>query len=121
MSIEENIKKAGQEEFLKEKSELAETFAMMDNSEEDKKGRSAIDFNTRLSTDQIDAVVVVDQLQAVGLLPEDIDITTTIKRLNVSINGEGRKEKVQIAQGQREEKSGRGFMSGFFGKRDNGQ
>ena len=90
----------------------------MQNDGEDTGGRPKIDFNTRLSDGQISGILSVDTLQEMGLLPANIKITRTLKRLNVSRNGEGRKELVSMAMGLREEKSQSGFFSKLFQRKE---
>jgi len=110
---------------LEEKTELGETFSNLDCDDVDKEtGFSKIDFNTRLQGWEISNCMVFDELKALGILPQDANITTQKKRLAVSLGGEGRKEKVTIASANRDaELSGRsgGIMNklgGLFKRRE---
>jgi len=105
-----------------ELSELGEVMQSLDNDKIDKDNLSNVDFNTRLTGDEISSIMVIDELANIGLFPtEDTGITRRKKRLSVSKDGKGREEKVRIVQGQREQQQGSGFMNklgGMFGKRE---
>lgn len=107
----------GQELPFKEKTEMGEVFDNLDNDNiNPKTGFSNIDFNARLMPWEVSNCMVFDELKALGILPENANITTQKKRLSVSLGGEGRKEKVQIASGSRDaELAGRsgGFLGGL--------
>jgi len=102
------------DELIKEKSELGQVMDNLDSDKIDiKTNMSSIDMNTRLSDREIRASLVFDELRRLGLMPSECDITRQLKRLKISMNGEGRKEKVQMVNGERQQRSGGGFMSGF--------
>lgn len=79
---------------------------------------SAIDMRTRLASFEISAVLAVDSLVALGVLPQKcLPLSTQKKRLNVSEGGKGREEMVTLVAGKREQdaklaNSGGGFMNG---------
>lgn len=103
---------------LTETTELGQVMGNLDNDVIDEGTRlSSIDFNTRLTGDQIKHIMVIDELIRKGLYP-DMGLTRMIKRLNVSLQGKGREEKVTIVAGERTQRSGTGLLSGlkgFFG------
>ena len=103
----------GQEVPFQETTELGQVFENLDADRRGIDGRSSLDFNTRLTSDQINSITVIDEFRAFGLLPPEVGITTTVKRLNVSKDGQGRREKVSIVAGQREQKSGNFFKRMF--------
>ncbi len=84
---------------------------------------SQIDMRTRLHPTEISAVLAVDSLVALGVLPQKcLPLSTQKKRLNVSEMGKGREEMVELVAGKRENdakmgtlgKMGEGVKS-FFG------
>jgi hypothetical protein len=118
MTLEESI--MSNENVFSEQSELGEVMDNLDRDSPDDTGMSKIDFNTRLSDGSIRAVLVVEELQHLGIL-EGVTINNKIKRLMVSRDGLGRREKVAIVQGQREFTQGNGFLEklgGMFKRRD---
>jgi hypothetical protein len=116
--LEDALKEAGNEAPIQEVTELGAVMDNLDNDTQDVHTKmSNIDFNTRLSKDEINCIMVIDELTRLGILPEDIGITRQKKRLSVSLKGEGRKEKVAIVQGEREHRGGRGIgekLKGLF-------
>ena len=75
---------------------------------------SAIDMRTRLASFEISAVLAVDSLVALGVLPQKcLPLSTQKKRLNVSLGGKGREEMVQLVAGKREQDAKAGGMGGF--------
>lgn len=73
---------------------------------------SAIDMRTRLHSFEISAVLAVDSLVALGVLPQRcLPLSTQKKRLNVSEGGQGRKEMVELVAGKREQDVKMGAMS----------
>jgi hypothetical protein len=101
----------GQEKPFVEETELGAVMKSMDSDTmDDKTMMSSIDFNSRLSEPQVGACLVIDQLKHMGVLPANINITQGLKRLNVSLGGKGREEKVEIVVGQRAQQSGSGVM-----------
>jgi len=74
---------------------------------------SQIDMRTRLASFEISAVLAVDSLVALGVLPQKcLPLSTQKKRLNVSLAGKGREEMVELVSGKREQDA---KMSGFGG------
>ena len=116
-NLENKVISIGNEVPFQETTELGQVFENLDADRTGKDGRSSLDFNTRLTTDQINSITVIDEFRAFGLLPPEIGITTTVKRLNISKDGEGRKEKVKIVTGEREQKSGN-FIKKLFTPRE---
>lgn len=115
MALEDEMNKAGQEFPVLERTELGEAFKNLDDDVQDDVGLSKIDFNTRLTPDEIKCIVVIDELTRIGILPDDIGITRTLKRLSVSRDGQGRAEKVKIASaGIESGRAGGGFLKGLF-------
>ena len=108
------------ENILKESTELGQAFDNLDNDLKDESsGMSGIDFNTRLSGDQIGAILIIDEFTRIGLIPKHHGLTRQIKRLNVSLKGEGRREKVEIASSLiGASKKSEGFLGGLFGRRE---
>jgi hypothetical protein len=115
MSLEDDIDKAGKDQPFIEKTELESVMNSLDADTPDKSQFSNIDFNTRLTDFQISTIRVIDELQHLGILPEDSTICKTTKRLQVSLHGLGREEKVRIVQGQRDHQEGSGAMGKLRG------
>jgi len=75
---------------------------------------SAIDMRTRLHSFEISAVLAVDSLVALGVLPQKcLPLSTQKKRLNVSEGGKGREEMVTLVAGKREQDAKMGAMQSF--------
>ena len=113
MSVEDKIDKEGRTELFAEQTELG---AVMDNLDAQD---SKLDFNTRLSEEQIAALLVAEELRESGIL-YFIGICNKAKKLNVSKNGMGRTEKVTIAAAKTEADRGTGFgekLRGLFSPR----
>lgn len=101
---------------LKERSELGEVMESLDSDKIDQDTQmSGIDMNTRLSSRQIVSVLVFDELQRKGIFDKNCSITRQLKRLSISKNGEGRREKVEIVKGERQNQSGNSFGERFLG------
>ena len=76
---------------------------------------SQIDMRTRLASFEISAVLAVDSLVAIGVLPQRcLPLSTQKKRLNVSLDGIGREEMVQLVAGKREQDAKMGQMGGMM-------
>lgn len=84
---------------------------------------SQIDMRTRLHPIEISSVLAIDTLVAFGVLPQRcLPLSTQKKRLNVSQDGKGRIEMVELVAGKRDldvkagtlSKMGEGIKS-FFG------
>lgn len=75
---------------------------------------SQIDMRTRLASFEISAVLAVDSLVALGVLPQRcLPLSTQKKRLNVSEGGKGREEMVTLVAGKREQDAKVGMMGGM--------
>lgn len=107
---------------IKETTEVGEIFNNLDADHiSENSNMPLIDFNTRLSDSTIKAMAVFDEFKAMGLAPRDSNLTLVLKRLNVSLKGQGRKEKVQIASASRSATlSGRsgGMLGSLFTPRE---
>lgn len=74
---------------------------------------SQIDMRTRLHPTEVSAVLALDSLVALGVVPQKcLPLSTQKKRLNVSQDGKGRTEMVELVAGKREIDA----KSGTFGK-----
>ena len=120
MALDEEVKAI--ERSLKQETELGAVMSNLDSDTVDKETKmSNIDFNARLTDNEINASLIIDELIRLGIFPNEIGLTRQKKRLSVSKNGQGRSEKVAIVQGQREQTSGGGFASkvaGLFSRRE---
>lgn len=114
MSIDDDIEKESAVTPWKETSELREVMDNLDIDTPDNTGMSKIDMNTRLTKSEIGGVLVVEELQQLGILP-GVTINKKIKRLKVSQDGKGRGEKVAIVTGEREFRVGGSFMDKLKG------
>lgn len=96
-------------------SELQGSLIELNNDEFDMNSRmSKIDMRTRLYNIEITSILAIDTLTAFRFLPDTISpLTTQKKRLAVSLNGQGRKEIVDIVGGKREHDQGSSIMGGF--------
>jgi len=100
--LETTIENAGKEVPFSEQTELGQVFDNLDNDNlNPKSNMSNIDFNSRLSDWEITSCLVFDELQGLGILPKTARITRQKKRLAVSKEGLGRREKVEIASASR--------------------
>lgn len=83
---------------------------------------STIDMKTRLSPMEMTHVLAFDTLVALKVIPtKALMLTRQKKRLNVSLNGKGREEAVDIALGEKrsiDEKKGGGWLKSFMGGGD---
>ena len=74
---------------------------------------SAIDMRTRLHPLEVSAVLALDSLVALGVVPQKcLPLSTQKKRLNVSQDGKGRAEMVELVAGKREAD----IKAGTFGR-----
>lgn len=97
-----------------EPTELGETLRELNNDKIDPKSNmSEIDMRSRLHGTEIAGILAIDTLVALKFLPTDaLSFTRQKKRLAVSLNGEGRKEVVDIAGGKQDrdmQRSGMGI------------
>lgn len=112
-SLESLAEKGNSEGFLQETTELAQVMKNLDEDRIDPGTRmSSIDFNARLTGDQIKHSMIFDELVRLDIFPADSGLTRQMKRLSVSLAGQGRDEKVRIVQGERSQRTG-----GSFGER----
>jgi len=109
---------APSQQIIQESSDISEVIKELNNDKLDSDSFSSIDTKTRLTTIDISKIVTIDGLVALRFLPKEVSvITRSKKRLAVSLNGEGRKEIVQVANGLIEETQNRGFgdkLKGLF-------
>ena len=97
-------------------TEIGEVFGNLDRDELSDENLSDIDFNTRLKSWEISNCIIFDEFKQLGILPHWANLTRILKRLNISRDGKGRGEKVQIASASREaEMEGRKGIFGFRG------
>ena len=109
-SVQQNI---GNSDII-QPTELGEAMKVLDDDTIEPGSRmSKIDMNTRLHPFEINSILAMDTLVALRVLPVScLAFTRQKKRLNVSLNGKGREEKVSLASGKKEhdEKMGQGGM-----------
>jgi len=86
--------------LIKEKTSIGEAFENMDSDE-------LLDKNTRLTERELKAVIVVDELKNLGVLSKKVTITEQIKKLSISRDGKGRREKVEMVVAERSQGDGR--------------
>jgi len=106
-------------------TELQGSLQELNNDKVDDITRSSgIDLRTRLVNTEIASIMVLDTLVAFNFLPMSIvPFTLQKKRLAVSLGGKGRDEIVEIVGGKREQdaqSSGKGILSSFFSKKNEG-
>jgi len=120
----ENITRHNMNETqVNQPTELGEAMKDLDNDDLDGTTRmSNIDTRSRLSILEINSLWAIDSLVAMKFLPSScLPISRQRKRLTVSLTGLGRKERVQMTIGQRDQaaKEGQGGIGdkikGFFG------
>ena len=90
--LEEQVDDIGKEHPFRDTSEAGEIMSNLDSNEH-------IDLNSNLNELQIGNCKVIDELKSLGIFPKEFGIADQTKRLSVSKGGEGRKQKVEIAQG----------------------
>ena len=106
-------------------SALKDVLDNLDKDELEDNNLTSIDFNTRLREDEVGDIVALQMMDVLKVGGEECSLLArTIKRHKVSINGLGRKEKVQVAMGEREQEVQNrdttlfGKIKGFLGKKD---
>lgn len=127
VEILQNPMGAGQTEIV-QSSELGDIMKELNTDFIDKHTRmSGIDLKARLHHAEISSVLALDALVALGVCPTScLAFTRQKKRLSVSLQGQGRKEMVDITVGKREQDARAGMggfgdsMKSFFGGK-NGQ
>lgn len=103
MTLDDNIQ--DRETLVKEVTELGQVMDNLDAQEN-------IDQNSNLTKRQIDGMIQAEELIQQGIL-DFVNITDKAKKLNVSLKGRGREDKVRIVAGQREHQT-TGGVGGFF-------
>jgi len=101
---------------VREPTELGDAMRELNEDIVDEESKqSSIDMRTRLNKYEIPTLSAVDMLVSFKMIPEEcLSLTRQLKRLRVSLNGEGRKELVSVVHGQREHKeASRGLLSGM--------
>jgi len=90
---------------FKEQTDLSETLKELNQDSLDTEtGMSGIDMRTRLSHIEIPAILGIDSLVSMNVLPQELlQLTRQKKRLAVSLGGLGRREIVKIATGRQDE------------------
>ena len=90
---------------IQETNDMSESLKELNRSDIDpKSGMSEIDMRTRLTGLEIPAILTIDTLVALQVLPQEmLAVTLQKKRLAVSLYAQGRKEIVRIAVGKRED------------------
>jgi hypothetical protein len=117
-TLEEKAYNTQFETPTEEKTELAQVFENLDDDRVDPKTqRSKIDMNAVLTNTEAVNCSIFDELKAMGLLPQEANITLGKKRTSVSVGGRGRSDKVTIASCNESAKimGKAGGMAGFFG------
>jgi len=108
------------EKQMHEKSEMGEVLENLDSDSLDTDTKmSTVDFNTRLSDPEISACLVIDELTRLHIFPDETGITRQKKRLSVSLQGQGRQEKVAILSADRDFKANKSIgekIGGLFQK-----
>jgi len=98
---------------VSEPTELGEFMTNLNNDKIDPNTKmTSIDMNTRVYNHmERGAWTVIDTLVGMEVYPPScLLITRQLKRLSVSLEGQGRKEAVEAAVGKREMESNKGFM-----------
>ena len=88
-------------------TEAGEIFANLDNPR-------LVSMNTRLSKEERRCLMIIDELNGLGLWFNDSKISQSFKELSVSLDGKGRGEKKEIAQGMMKAKAGGGGLGALF-------
>ena len=88
---------------VQQPSELAETLKTLNDDTLDKNtGMSNIDMNSRMNIFERNGVLGLDALVPLKVCPPlCLSFTRQLKRLNVSLGGQGRKEFVDVVKGER--------------------
>jgi len=103
---------------IEDKTEVGEIFENLDSDKISNSTKMpSIDMNTRLTKLESRNMMIFDELKTMGIMPKSSNITMILKRLQVSLNGEGRREKVTIASASRSATlDGRSGGAGMFGR-----
>ncbi|MFW6017085.1 MAG: hypothetical protein ACOCRK_11655, partial [bacterium] len=90
-----------EEQKLESNSQLKDVLENLDRDVVEGDYLTSIDFNTRLTSSEVGDIVALQMMDVLKVGGEECSLLArTIKRHKVSIGGEGRKEKVQVAQGE---------------------
>lgn len=107
---------------LAQKSELAESLENLDSDKVDPQSKMTdIDLNSNLVQGEKTGYGVIDFLVSAEALPVEVQyLTRRMKRLAVSVGGQGREQKVRMVAGDRAHKEGGGTtvfdkFKGLFG------
>ena len=119
LQISQDMTKLALESPMQQDSDLKGVMKEMnDDVLETEAQLPSIDLKTRLHPVEVSSIVIHDAIISLDCLPKECLITTrTKKRLAVSLKGEGRKEMVQIVQGERDKQAGTSFgakLKGLF-------
>lgn len=99
---------------VEQKSEIQGAAEVLFEDKEDASTKlSSVDMRTRLNDSQIPCIAVADELSKLGVIPAANSFTRNVKRLNISLNGEGRKELVSIGSGVVQAERGGGMIDGL--------
>jgi hypothetical protein len=121
----ENINHIPEMELMQSKTELADAYDKLDDDTVNQDTKmSKIDFNSNLLPLEILTIAQVDSLVSLRFLPQSASYPSALKkRLVVSQNAMGRKQKVEMAVGvreyNREKRSMLDKISGVFKKDEN--
>jgi hypothetical protein len=114
------------EQKIENSSALKDVLENLDRDVLEDDNLTSIDFNTRLTEDEIGNIVALQMMDVFKVGGSECSLMArTLKRHKVSLGGQGRKEKVQIAQGEREQEVGNkdtslfGKIKGFMGGNKN--
>lgn len=112
-ALEDAVDQMARQGIVADKTELQAVVENLDSdSFNEKELVSNIDFNTRLTQAEVSASLVIDTLARIGVFPQGTSLTRQLKRLKVSLNGQGRAEKVEIVRSERDRRSG-GILAGL--------
>jgi hypothetical protein len=103
-----------QVQHIQEVSDIAQTIKELNDDKLDRVGFSRIDMKSRLLDIEISAILCVDTLVSLSMLPAEVGFLTLKKeRLSVSQNGKGRQEVVEIAKGIQQQNNGHSILDGI--------
>lgn len=105
-TIDETLERLGKETPFQDKTEVGEVFANLDENKHLSK-------NTRLNEIEISKIMIIKELQRMGILPPEVNLPQEKMELNISQKGKGREEKVQISSASRHAEL-QGKSGGFF-------
>ena len=107
-------------QHIQEASDIAQTIKELNDDATNALGFSKIDMKSRLTEEEISAILTIDTLMDMEVYPEEIR-SLTLKKTRLAIsgdNGRGRRDVVDIAKGMQQQNSGSSFFDGigkFFG------